>query len=271
MLLLTSLAVFLFVFIIMWHFLKPQEVSIHEEWSIKHDEGIGLTNILTIIVCGVICAIAAYGVTGTLLFAGIAFFGGYFVAKWLSTRRQNTRDEMLRMQYGQVLSSLASAMQGGLMHYQALEELTPVLPQPSKDVFTEILSRARTGSSLSQAVKTVAEVVQWKDLESLASAFKLYEATGCNLIEVFNYLADVMRERESDRKYVSAVTAQARTTASLLSFLPFILIGVTRIVAPEYAAPLFNTTGGIIVLIFCVVAVVIGNRIVKRMTANLCI
>jgi len=27
----------------------------------------------------------------------------------------------------------------------------------------------------------------------------MYEATGCNLVEVFNYLADVVRERESDR------------------------------------------------------------------------
>ena len=140
------------------------------------------------------------------ILSGLAFLGGYFVAKWLSKRRQVTREEMLRMQYGQVLTALASAMQGGLMHYQALEELTPVLPQPSKDVFTEILARARTGSSLYQATKSVAEVVQWKDLESMAAAFKMYEATGCNLVEVFNYLADVVRERESDRKYVSAVT-----------------------------------------------------------------
>jgi Flp pilus assembly protein TadB len=143
MLVLACLAVFLFVYLLAWHFLRPKEVSIREEWSIRHDEGSGLTNIITITVCGLVCAIAAYGVTGTLLFAGIAFFGGYFVAKWLSTRRQNTRDEMLRTQYGQVLSSLASAMQGGLMHYQALEELTPVLPQPSKNVFTEILARGQ--------------------------------------------------------------------------------------------------------------------------------
>ena len=270
MLVLACLAVFLFVYLLAWHFLRPKEVSIREEWSIRHDEGSGLTNIITITVCGLVCAIAAYGVTGTLLFAGIAFFGGYFVAKWLSTRRQNTRDEMLRTQYGQVLSSLASAMQGGLMHYQALEELTPVLPQPSK----MCLRKYWPGEDrfiTSSATKSVAKVVQWKDLESMAAAFKMYEATGCNLVEVFNYLADVVRERESDRKYVSAVTAQVRTTATLLSFLPFILIGVARVLSPEYTAPLFTTTGGIIVLLFCVLAVVIGNRIVNRMVEGLCV
>jgi len=271
MLTLACLAICLLVLILTWHFMKPKEVSIREEWSIKHDEGSRLTNIIIILVCGLVCSIAAYGVTGEIFFAGLAFLGGYFVAKWLSKRRQKTREEMLRMQYGQVLTALASAMQGGLMHYQALEELTPVLPQPSKDVFAEILARARTGSSLYQATKSVAEVVQWKDLESMAAAFKMYEATGCNLVEVFNYLADVVRERESDRKYVSAVTAQVRTTATLLSFLPFILIGVARVLSPEYTAPLFTTTGGIIVLLFCVLAVVIGNRIVNRMVEGLCV
>jgi tight adherence protein B len=271
MLFLACLLVFLFVYLLAWYFLKPKEVSIREEWSIKHSEGTGLIAIITIFVCGLACALAAYGVTGEMLFAVLGFFGGYFIAKWLGNRRQNTKEEMLRLQYGQVLSAVASAMQGGLMHYQALEDITPTLPQPSKDVFTEILARARTGSSLHQAAKEVADIVQWKDLESMASAFKIYEATGCNLVEVFNYLADVMRERESDRKYISAVTAQVRTTATLLSFLPFILIGVSRVISPEYTAPLFTTAGGVIVLLFCVAAVLVGNKIVNKMIEGLCI
>src|SRR5690606_20552857 len=145
------LAILLLVFRLTWHFMKPKEVPIREGWSITHDEGSRLTNIIISIVCGLVCSVAAYGVTEEIVFAGLACLGGYFVAKWLSKRRQKTREEMLRMQYGQVLTALASAMQGGLMHYQALEELTPALPQPSKDVFTEILARARTGSSLHQA------------------------------------------------------------------------------------------------------------------------
>lgn len=271
MLFLACLAVFLFVYLLSWQYLKPKEVSIREEWSIKHSEGTSLTNMITILICGLACALVAYGVTGETFFAVLGFFGGYFVAKWLGNRRQKTREEMLRTQYGQVLSAVASAMQGGLMHYQALEDITPTLPQPSKDVFTEILARARTGSSLHQATQEVADVVQWKDLESMASAFKIYEATGCNLVEVFNYLADVMRERESDRKYISAVTAQVRTTATLLSFLPFILIGVSRVISPEYTAPLFTTAGGVIVLLFCVAAVLVGNKIVNKMIEGLCI
>jgi tight adherence protein B len=269
--LLICLLVFLSVYLLAWHFARPKEVSLREEWSIKHAEDTGITKIVNVVIGGLVCALVAYAVTGELKFAAVGFLGGFFVANWLSSRRLKAREEMLRMQYGQVLSALASAMQGGLMHYQALEDITPTLPEPSKKVFTEILARARTGSSLYQATKEVADVVQWKDLESMAAAFKMYEATGCNLVEVFNYLADVVRERESDRKYVSAVTAQVRMTATLLSFLPFILIGVARVLSPEYTAPLFTTTGGIIVLLFCVLAVIAGNRIVNKMVEGLCV
>jgi len=271
MLLLACLFIFLFVYLLAWRFARPKEVSVSEEWSIKHAEGTKFTSVITVLASGLVCCLVAYGVTGEMMFAAIGFCGGFFVAKWLASRRQKTRDELLRTQYGQVLSALASAMQGGLMHYQALEDITPTLPEPSKKVFTEILARARTGSSLYQATKEVADVVQWKDLESMAAAFKMYEATGCNLVEVFHYLADVVRERQSDRKYVSAVTAQIRTTATLLSFLPFILIGVARVLSPAYTAPLFTTTGGIIVLLFCVLAVVAGNRIVGKMVEGLCV
>ena len=63
MLTLACLAIFLLVFILTWHFMKPKEVSIREEWSIKHDEGSRLTNIIIILVCGLVCSIAADGVT----------------------------------------------------------------------------------------------------------------------------------------------------------------------------------------------------------------
>lgn len=81
MLFLACLAVFLFVYLLSWQYLKPKEVSIREEWSIKHSEGTSLTNMITILICGLACALVAYGVTGETFFAVLGFFGGYFVAK----------------------------------------------------------------------------------------------------------------------------------------------------------------------------------------------
>lgn len=265
MLAVACLFVFLAVYVIAWQALKPRGVSVREEWTIEHAKKNPLQKAVYILAAGFVCALGAYGVTGQLHFAAIGLIGGYFAANALEKRRQNARSEALKAQYGQILAAIASAMQGSLSHYQALEDITPSLPNPGREVFTEILRRARTGSTISQAVKDVAEITGWDDLDSLAMAFRLYDTTGCNLVEVLNHLSEAIRERESDRKYTRAVTAEIRFTALILSLLPFGLMGATRVLAPDFSKPLFETTGGNIVVIFCVVMVLLGNRMIGRM------
>lgn len=268
MLTLACLLIFLAVYIAVWHILRPRGVSVREEWTIEHASANTAQKLAYILVCGLVCALAAYGVTGQLHFALLGLLGGYFAANWLEKRKRKVQEETLRAQYGQVLTSIASAMQGNLSHYQGLEDITPSLPNPSRDVFVEILSRARTGSNLSTAVQDVAKITGWQDIASLAMAFKLYDTTGCDLVEVLNHLSEAIRERESDRKYVNAVTAEIRTTASVLSVLPFGIIGMIRVMAPGFAEPLFATASGNIVIILCFVLVIIGNSFVKGMVSK---
>lgn len=268
MFVLVCLFIFLSVYLFAWHVLRPRGVSLQEEWTLEHGKSSLGQRLFHTVLCGLACALAAYGVTGQLHFAALGLFGGYFAANALAKRRENARKEALRAQYGRILAALASALQGGLGLYQALEDITPSLPEPGRSVFVEILSRVRTGSTVLQAVKDVARVTGWKDLESLAMAIRLYETTGCDLVKVFNYLADAVREHESDRKYVSAVTAEIRLTASVLSVLPFALIGAARTLAPEFAAPLFATTGGNLVVLFCAGMVLLGNKVVRGMVGK---
>jgi tight adherence protein B len=262
---LACLLVFLAVYLFAWHVLRPRGVSLQEEWKLEHERGTFGQRLFYVVLCGFACALAAYGVTGQLHFAALGLFGGYFAANALIRRREKAREDALRAQYGRILTALASALQGGLGLYQALEDITPSLPEPGRNIFVEILSRARTGSTVLQAVRDVARVTGWRDLDSLAMAVRLYETTGCDLVRVFNYLSDAVRERESDRKYVSAVTAEIRTTASVLSVLPFVLIGAARVLAPEFASPLFTTTGGNLVVLFCAGMVFLGNKFIRGM------
>lgn len=265
MLAVASLFVFLAVYALAWQFLKPKGVSVREEWALEHAKKNPLQKALHVLAAGIGCALGAYGVTGQAHFAALGLLGGYFVAGALEKRKEKARRELLRAQYGQVLSALASGMQGSLSHYQVLEDITPSLPKPARDVFEEVLRRTRTSATLAQAVKEVAEITGWDDLKSLAMAFRLYDATGCNLVEVLSHLSEAVRERESDRRYVSAVTAEIRTTGMILSALPFVLMGAARALAPEFSRPLFETTGGNLVIVFCAIMVFFGNRVIGRM------
>lgn len=256
------------VYLAVKHYLSPKEVSVTEEWRIKHGDT-KEKRIMYLTVCCLICAFAGYAITGTLKFALLATPAGYFLEKMLAERSRKARRNILRTQYAQALNVLTSAMQGGLSPYQALEDAVPSMPKPAKDVFVEILRRSRTGGRLPETVKTVAEETGWSDLNTMAIALKLYESTGCNLVEVFKHLLESIYERESDRKYTEAVTAQIRTTATVLSALPFVIMGFTRMASQDFSHILFGTPGGNIVVLLCVVMVVIGNQIVRGMVNKL--
>lgn len=262
---LIAFCVFASVYLAVSGLARPRGVPLAEEWKASHAPASRGRVALYTVLGAAACAAAAYGVTGQTTYAAAALPGGYFVARALIERQSAARKRLLRSQYAQALNALTAALQGGLSPYQALEDAVPSMPRPSREVFAEILRRTRTGSTFVDAAEKVAAEVGWDDLKSLCVALKLYSRTGCNLVEVFQHLVETVYERENDRRYVAAVTASMRSTATLLSFLPFVLMGAARVAAPEFAAPLFTTAGGAAVVGFCVVMVFIGHRIIGRM------
>ncbi|ACX51916.1 Flp pilus assembly protein TadB-like protein [Ammonifex degensii KC4] len=216
-------------------------------------------------------ALAAYGVTGQVHLALLSAPGGFFAATALVRRRAAARLALLRHQYPMALAALASAMQGGCSFYQALEQVTPTLRPPMRDVFADVLRRVRTSTSpraYEEAVLEVAKAAGFPDLNSLAMSVGLYQRTGGNLVEVLDHLVKCLYERESDRRYVAAVTAEARVTAAFLSALPFALMGVFRAVNPEFMRPVFHTLWGNALVVWVALMVLLGNAVVRRMVSK---
>lgn len=254
------------VFLAVWYGRRPRSIALEEEWKARPGSYGSRGSLLAYVLFGAAaCFLGAYGVTGRLHLAALASLGGLYVGRVLEQGKRYRRRALLRSQYAQVIGSLMAALQGGLSPHQALEDAVPSMPRPARDVFAEVLRRTRTGSTYVEAVKSVADETGWRDLDSLVVALRIYSKTGCNLAEVFKYLQETVIERESDRRYVAAVTAETRITARLLSFLPFFLMGFSRVMAPEFVAPLFDTLPGNIVIAFVVVMVLVGNLVTSKM------
>lgn len=249
---------------------KTSGVALKDEWTETPISNSKSTKRKNLLIGFLISIILGYLVTGQpiiTIIVGVA--GSAFVANWLTDRKNKKNQEILEEQYTQVLNSIVSSLQGGANPYQALEETITGLKNPARDIFIEIIRRNRTGNNYSEAIRTVAEETGWTDLYQLEMAFRLYDKTGSNLVEVCNHLLQSAYDRRADRKYVAATTASIMTTTTVLTILPFFVMAFMRIVAPEFAYPLFNTTGGIIVLCIICAMIFTGNKIAKKMVANL--
>jgi len=209
--------------------------------------------------------VVAYGITGAWFYAFIGLGGGYLALKWLKEKHENNRMELLHSQYPEVLSQLESATVGKLNLYQALEELTPNLPRPARDVFYDVLRMVRTGDTLPDALEKVIIKTGWQDLKGLLLGFKLSGSMGIDLGIICKYSLEAHYEKESIRGQVKGAIAQNMMTLKLLSFLPFFVIGTARSIAPDFTAPLFTTFEGNVFFILCAAMILAGNVVAKRM------
>ncbi len=249
---------------------KTSGVALKDEWTETPISNIKSTRRKNLFIGFLISTILGYVVTGQpIITIIVGIIGSVFVANWLTNRKIKKNQDIIEEQYTQVLNSIVSSLQGGANPYQALEETITGLKNPARDIFIEIIRRNRTGNNYAEAIRTVAEETGWTDLHQLEMAFRLYDKTGSNLVEVCNHLLQSAYDRRADRKYVAATTASIMTTTTVLTILPFFVMAFMRIVAPEFAYPLFNTTGGIIVLCIICAMIFTGNKIAKKMVANL--
>lgn len=209
-----------------------------------------------------------YAVTGNLFFTFLGLSGGYFTLKWLQKKREEERRQLLREQYPEILAQLESATRGSLNPYQALEDAVPNLPRPSRDIFYEVLQRARTGQGMADALDSVIEETGWTDLKTLSLAFRMYSKMGIDVATICSHALEAHYDEESQRGQVRGTIAQNIMTIKVLSGLPFFVVGVARAVSPEFAAPLFNTLEGGIFFAICVLMIVMGNILAKRMVVK---
>jgi Flp pilus assembly protein TadB len=236
-----------------------------EVFESKKKKTKSLQDKIIIILGGIVVAFTIFAVTGVYYFAVFGFFTGFIILKFWNNNIELKRRELLSSQFIDVLGQLESAIYGGLNPYQALEDSVPNMSSPAKDIFYEILRRVRTGDTLVQAIETIRRVYNWEDLKILSIGVGLYNRVGCDLGEICRMAMDNHEEKESFKSVIEASVAQNMMTLKVLTVLPFLFIGLARVMAPGFAWPLFHTLEGVFVFIIASMWILLGNFFSLRM------
>lgn len=221
-------------------------------------------DIIITLAGGVVLGGLSLAVSGKWYFGLLGLSMGSLVLKWWKRKQEDDRMELLRSQFIDVLGQLESATYGGMNPYQAVEDAVPNMPRPARDVFYEILRRTRTGDTLAQAIDGVRADTGWEDLKSLSIAIRLYNRVGVDLAETCRHSMDAYEDKESFRSIINAAVAQNMMTQKVLTALPFIFIGLARLMAPGFTEPLFNTFTGNVVFLSASAWILYGNIITRR-------
>ncbi len=179
-----------------------------------------------------------------------------------AARRQASFDEQLP----DTLQLLSGALQAGHSLLQAIDTAAKEAGEPISIEFQRVLTEARLGMPLEEALDGMAKRMNSQDFEWTVMAVGLQRQIGGNLAELLNAVAQTMRERYSLKRQVRALSAEGRLSSVILSVLPFVMFFLLLMLNPTFLAPLYSTPLGFVMLSGAAVLMIIGILWMKKIT-----
>jgi tight adherence protein B len=191
-------------------------------------------------VCGVVGAMGAYiviGPVGGALAAGLALG----VPRVLKRRRAGSGRAALEAQLASSVASVAAALRAGLSLSQAVGFAAAESEPPVSDALRAVAEREELGLSLDESLARWGEGSPSSDVRLVADVLRLHVGSGLPL--VLDHACRALRERETTRREVRSLTAQARLSGTILGLLPigfFLFLSVVshHDMAAAYSSPI---------------------------------
>ncbi len=191
--------------------------------------------VLCLAVLGRFDFIPGWGAFGL---ACLAAYAPIFYIKRLREKRLSKVEDQLP----EALEFLARALVAGHSLPMALELLGEEAETPISTEVRKTVDEYNLGLSMEKSLSNMADRVPSVDIQFFVSAVTSQSRTGGNLHDLLDSLAETIRDRETLRGQVRALTANGRITAIILTCLPFFIAGVMLMVNSEYLSILTSTT-----------------------------
>ncbi len=181
-----------------------------------------------------------------MVIGGIA--PGQYVRSQQKNRLQKFNDQLPDM-----LNLMVNGLRAGYSTMQAMEAISKELPAPINDEFRRVVQEMQIGISMETALDNLLRRIPSEDLDFVVTAINVQREVGGNLSEILDNISFTIRERIRIKGEVRVLTAQVRTSGTVLSLIPFGLTLILWFLNPDYL--LSVTAGGPIctAIIICVV------------------
>jgi len=184
---------------------------------------------------------------------------GLFAPRFYIRRQQAQRLQKFNDQLSDMLNLMVNGLRAGYSTMQAMEAVSKELPSPISDEFRRVVQEMQIGIPIEAALENLLRRIPSPDLDFVVTAINVQREVGGNLSEILDTISFTIRERVRIKGEVRTLTAQVRTSGTVLSFIPFGLTLVLWFLNPEYLMS-FNDAGPMCsAVIACVVIGLVGS------------
>ena len=198
----------------------------------------------------------------------IGVAGGFLPYIYL-LRRRKRREQTLVDQLPDTLEMIVRALRAGQSVDGALRELAASSAPPVGKEMRIIYEEMAMGLSFEHALHNMEKrFPALSDVKLMCTAFIVQRETGGNLTKILAGLADTIRHRFQLKRQVQVLTAEGRTSATILGLLPLAFGVITWIFNPDYISLLLSHPLGR-KLLFVAFLLVAGGFVLMRLMTRI--
>jgi len=221
-----------------------------------------LQMVLAAFLSGAFFGLVVRGWGGALLVGSAFAYGVWLWPERLAARR---RQRFLEALPGAV-DSMAAAMRAGQSLHQALAVLAREYGEPLGPEFKAVHDAVSLGASLPEEIRKMGRRVGVEEIRYLEAAIALHQRSGADLAQILERISESLRTRMELQAEIRAMTAQVRMSGRVLMWLPFVLAAGMWFIDRDYGATMLGTAPGRAVLAVSAVLLVIGRRLMRRLS-----
>lgn len=199
-----------------------------------------------------------WGLFGSVIFGVLLLLFGAFVPYFALSVAVQRRRAAFGSQLPDTLQLLAGSLKAGYGMLQAIDTVEKESGDPMSTEFRRVLTEARLGLAVEDALDSMAERVGSEDFKWVVVAINIQRKIGGNLAELLETVADTLRQREQVRRQIKVLSAEGRLSAGVLISLPFGLVGYLLLANPDYLRPLYTDSRGQLMIAGALVLMGIG-------------
>jgi tight adherence protein B len=194
----------------------------------------------------------------------VAGVGGYLIPMRFVRFRQRRRQRAMSTQLPDTVSLLSNALKAGYSFPQAIDSVSKNASAPMADEFARVVRELNIGGSIEHSLENLVKRAGNDDLDLVVTAAIIQTQVGGNLARVLDNISETIRERVRVKGQISAMTAQGRASAWIITLLPIGLVGLLYILTPDYFGVMTKTRAGLALLVVAGVMIFLGNTFTRR-------
>jgi tight adherence protein B len=193
-----------------------------------------------VFIATVVTALLAYIIQPIWISAVIGAIIGFFIPRFYVKRQQRVRLNKFNDQLSDMLNLMVNGLRAGYSVMQALEAVSRELPAPISDEFHRVVQEMQIGIPMEKSLDNLLRRIPSDDLDFVITAINVQREVGGNLSEILDTISFTIRERVRIKAEIRVMTAQVRTSATVLSLIPVFLAVALWFVSPEYIGSFFT-------------------------------